>query len=87
MRIDLNRLEKDILREAKIIDESIVKIWEQTEIIIPKISEAENILLTGCGDSFFAAIFGQYLIENISKIRAYANNAYECYKYSKHTKR
>lgn len=82
LRIDLNRLEKDILREAKIIDESIVKIWEQTEIIIPKISEVENILLIGCGDSFFAAIFGQYLIENISKIRAYANNAYECYKYS-----
>jgi len=82
MRLCLDLLEKDISQEAKIVDDLIVSIWDQIEIIMPKISEYENIILTGCGDSFFAAIYGQYLLENISKIRAYAENAYECYKYS-----
>jgi len=65
MKIDLNLLKGDIQREGEILEKLIVDIWDQIEVIIPKIMGYKRIILVGCGDSYFASIAGKCRIENL----------------------
>jgi len=56
---------------------------ENMEDILKYLSGIRNLFLVGCGDSYFASIYGMYFFECFTSVRAYAENAFEFLRYRK----
>ncbi len=81
MIINLKLLERDIQSEPEVLDSLVKEIWRHSEDVVPKITNIKNVVLCGCGDSFFSAIAGGHMFRYFSGVPSFAEEAYEFAKY------
>jgi len=81
----LKRIKSVVVKQPEYLEKTVESSWKVSE----EISEAllkkgiGQILLTGCGDSFFAGIAGKYMFREFSNIITYVEEALELAKYTK----
>ena len=76
-----------VAKQPEYLEETIESSWKVSEEISEALLKKNigQILLTGCGDSFFARIAGKYVFREFSNIVICAEEALEPAKYTKYS--
>jgi len=81
----LKRIKSVVVKQPEYLKKTIESSWKVSEEISESLLKKGigQILLTGCGDSFFAGIAGKYMFREFSNIITCAEEALEFAKYTK----
>ena len=69
--------EKAIMNIPRDLMETKKSVEKNIDTIISVLKTKKNAFLIGCGDSYFVGIYGAYLLEALTPIRAYAEESHE----------
>ncbi len=68
---------KAIFKQPEDLKRTLIGIQGKLDRCVKYLENVKRIILIGCGDSYFAALAGMYMFEEITNIKTYAENSYE----------
>jgi glucosamine--fructose-6-phosphate aminotransferase (isomerizing) len=85
----LERIKSVVVKQPEYLEKTIESSWNVSEEISESLLKRNisQVLLTGCGDSFFAGIAGKYMFRAFSDFTVFVEESLELAKYTKCTEK